>query len=75
MDLSGTYLDLDNWNNADTSDHNWRNHHLIGLFLAQSYIMSLMFGEDEMMVVGVAAVTDAVGAHADLDAGMLAHEG
>ena len=34
-----------------------------------------MFGEDEMMVVGVAAVTDAVGAHADLDAGMLAHEG
>ena len=75
MDLSGIYSGLDNWNNADTSDHNWRNHHLMSLFLVQSCIMSLMFGVDEMMEVGVAAVTDAVGAHADLDAGMLAHEG
>ena len=75
MDLSGIYLGLDNQNNADTSDHNWRNHHQTGLFLVQSYIMSLMFGVDEMMEVGVAVVTDAVGAHADLDVGMLAHEG
>ena len=37
--------------------------------------MSLMFGVGEMMEVGVAAVIDAVGAHVDLDVGMLAHEG
>ena len=52
MDLSGIYSNLDNWNNADTWDHNWRNPRLMGLFLVESYIMSLMFGVDEMMEVG-----------------------
>ena len=72
MGLSDTYSDLDNWNNAGTSDRSLKNHYPKDQFLEWSCIMSLMLDEDEMLEADVAAA-DFAGVRADLDAGMLAH--